>query len=242
MKRKTVHKAVIGVFGAALLLAAAGCSSGQKKADLGAPAGAGSTTGTAASASASDPSTASSPATGSAGSPSSSSAASSSAAPAPVTVTSKSGGWSFTGTVPGGDADSAAAMAAFQKYRADLYMIDTKADYTKDISTVADGNALTLANNAVLSLKQANVVMTGTQTDTVTSTKLDMTAKPLPVMTISVCKDSTKLHMVTASGPNKGKLAGKDSTHPIPLIYTVHKSGDGKWRVSDLQTFGDKSC
>ncbi|GAA1998590.1 hypothetical protein GCM10009838_74940 [Catenulispora subtropica] len=133
-------------------------------------------------------------------------------------------------------------MAAFQKYRDIAFEISAKADYDTDLSPYADGNVLTLAVNFAQQLKQGNKAMVGSAVETVTATKLDMKASPLPLMTITECKDATKYHEVYTSGPDKGKIAASDITHPYPVTFTVHKSADGKWRVNSVHSESDKTC
>lgn len=236
MKRTHVHKALLAATATGLVLTAAACSSDQKPAALG-------TTGAGATSAATSSSATSGTSSAAASSSSSASAAAgtSSAPPAPTTIATSSGGWTYKATVPG-DANAAAALAAFQKYREIVFQMSTKPDYSKDLSDYADGNVLTLANNFVLQLKQGNQVMTGTATETVTSSSLAMSATPAPLMTVVVCKDATKYHQVFSYGPKKGKTAVNDITHPYPLTYTVHKSADGKWRVTDVHSDSDKTC
>jgi hypothetical protein len=230
MKRNKVYKGLMGAFGACLLLA--GCSSSQKQAAL-TPVG-GSATGASSSA------VSATPTSGASTSPSSA-AGSSSAAAAPTTVSTSSGGWTFKATVPG-DANSLAAMAAFEKYNQILLQMTAKADYSKNLSDYADGTPLTLANNFVLSLKRSNDIMVGPSIQTVTSTALNMAASPLPLMTISVCIDDTKQNEVASYGPKKGQVLVSPYPHPYPATFTVHKSADGKWRVTSVHAESDKTC
>lgn len=240
MKRNIVSKGLIGLLGAGLSLAAAGCSSDQKPAALGAPAAAGSSATSSAAASPST-STATSAAASSSSSSPPSAASSSSAAPAPTTIATSEGGWSYKATVPG-DTDAAAAMAAFQKYREITFQMSAKPDYSTDLANYADGNVLTLANNFIDLLKRKNSVMVGSSVETVTSTKLDMAASPLPLMTIAECKDASKYRQVYTYGPDKGGLAATTIDHPYPVTFTVHKTGDGKWRVTSVHSESDKTC
>ncbi|ACU77034.1 hypothetical protein Caci_8211 [Catenulispora acidiphila DSM 44928] len=235
MERGKVYKGLIGAFGACLLLA--GCSSSQKPAALG-PVGESATDSAAGSA------TVSATPTGTAASSSSSTGSASGSSPAaaaPRTVITSSAGLTYKATVPG-DPDSAAALTAFENYRVILTAMSSKPDYSTNLGDYADGNPLTLADTYILTLKQNNEVMVGTTTETVTSSTLTMAASPLPLMTITVCKDATKYHEVFSYGKNKGKLAVSDITHPYPLTYTVHKSADGKWRVTSVHGESDKTC
>lgn len=241
MKRNSVSRGLIGALGTGLLLAAAGCSSDQKPAALGAPAAAGSSATSSAAASPSSSTATSSAASPSSSSSSSAAPSSSAAAPAPTTIATSEGGWTYKATVPG-DTDAAAAMAAFQKYREITFQMSAKPDYSTDLTNYADGNVLTLANNFIDLLKRKNSVMVGTSLETVTSTKLDMAASPLPLMTIGECKDASKYRQVYTYGPDKGGLATTTIDHPYPVTFTVHKSGDGKWRVTSVHSESDKTC
>ena len=236
MKQGKVYKGLIGAFGACLLVA--GCSSSQKPAAL-SPVG-GSATGTTSGASSST-GTPTQAATSSTSSSASATTSSSSVAPVPTTVITTSGGLTYKATVPG-DPDSSAALASFEKYREIVFQMGAKADFSTDLSSYADSSPLTLANNFVTSLKQYNAIMVGTTSETVTSSTLNMAASPLPLMTVMVCKDDSKYHEVFSYGPKKGQLVVSDYTHPYPLTYTVHKTADGKWRVTSVHGEPDKSC
>jgi len=241
MKQGGVYKGVMGAFGACLLLA--GCSSSQKPAAL-APVG-GSATGTTASAASGSgtPTQSATSASGSSSPSGSTVGGGNGGAPAgaPTTVVTSSGGLTYKAVVPG-DPDSSAALAAFEKYREIVFQMSAKADYSTNLTSYADGNPLALANNFVTHLKQYNAVMVGPTSENVTSSTLNMAASPLPLMTISVCKDDSKYHQVFSYGPKKGQLVVTDFTHPYPLTFTVHKSADGKWRVTSVRAESDKTC
>jgi hypothetical protein len=156
-------------------------------------------------------------------------------------VSTSSNGYSFKASIPG-DANAAAAVAAYQKYRDITTEMTAKADYSTNLADYADGNVLTLANNFVEVLKRGNEVMTGTVSESLSVKTVNMSAAPLPLVTILECKDASKYHEVYAYGPNKGQVSGTTIAHPYPVTYGVHKSADGKWRVTSVQAESDKTC
>jgi hypothetical protein len=139
-----------------------------------------------------------------------------------------------------GDPDIAGAMTAFQNYLSVGYTMETKVEHSNDLVKYADGNVLTLANNYITFERQNEFSEVGTQSVKVTNAAKD-TGNP-PVVSITVCTDSTKFVAITNYGPRKGMQADTPPTHPYPATYRVHKGADGKWRVNAVTAEPKTSC
>ena len=254
MKRNRVYKGLMGAFGACLLVA--GCSSNQKPASLGASGGTaasgGTSAGGASSSGATSGSTTGSPsASGSTGanggaSGGASSGASNSAAPkpaAPTTITnigggSGGGGATIVVNLPA-DANGQAAIQAYLGFEDVSTKMDKSATIDPSLNDFADLNALSAVNAAVSQLRTYKAHYSGTFTDNpVNVVSVDMGAKPLPLVSITACADTTKWVPVDSSGKVLNHPPG--ARHLVKV--QIHLSTDGKWRVTDVTPEMSKSC
>lgn len=244
-------KAGAAAIAAVGVLLAGGCSSSQKPAALGAASGgaaASGGTGTAGAASG----TPTSGASGASGTPSapagvnggsSSSAASGASGPAPGTVVTSplpNGTGTFVATVPG-DPNGVAALAVYQQFVAMTSRMSQTATYDKDFANLADLGALSTSETGVTQMRDQNIHVQGTMSAKATVTNVNMGAQPLPMVSITSCVDQSKWAFYYTSGAKKGQKAPYGVIAPYVVFAKVHKTADGKWRVTDV-TSKEQKC
>jgi hypothetical protein len=216
-----------GVLASGLLLG--GCSSGQKPAALSPAAGTG----------------ASGAPTGSAtGTPTPSASASASTGPGgvalkpagPTTAALPHGFGTIVAQLPA-DPNGQAAIDAYIQFMGVATEMEKTATFDQTLADYSDLNALAGVNAAVTALRNKGLHYSGTLAAKPSMTASNPTAKPLPLVTLSVCLDDSKWKTYDKS----------NHLHTNTLVQgrflvqvQVHQSADGKWRVTDITGHGVK--